>query len=94
MTDEFIEVVKRDKFKQYFNYDDIAKLLELFDAYGEIAEVTINVKACRDLKDNFLLSLSIDCQADYLVTGDRDLLELKSFGKTKIVSISDFTMIL
>jgi len=92
LIDEFIEVTKRDKFKQYFSYNDIVRLLELFDSYGEIVKVTSNIKACRDVKDNFLLSLSIDSQANYLITGDDDLLHLKSFGKTQIMTISEFEL--
>ena len=45
---------------------------------------------CRDPKDNFLLELAVDGKADYLITGDKDLLELKSVHKTKIVRIEDF----
>ncbi len=87
---EFIEVAERPKFRKYFNSIDIARLLEIFDTYGELVEVKSNVKVCRDLKDNFLLSLSIDSHADYLITGDNDLLELKNFGKTKILTIAEF----
>src|SRR6476619_3411132 len=44
-----------------------------------------DVTVCRDKKDNFLLSLSRDATADYLITRDEDLLILKQFGKTRIV---------
>ena len=45
---------------------------------------------CRDPKDNFLLALAHDGKADYLLTGDNDLLVMKKFGRTKIVKISEF----
>jgi uncharacterized protein len=48
------------------------------------------VTICRDSKDNFLLSLAIDGRADYLLTGDSALLDLKKIGKTKIITISEF----
>ncbi len=41
-------------------------------------------------KDNFLLSLSVDENADFLITGDKDLLELKVIHKTKIVTITEY----
>jgi putative PIN family toxin of toxin-antitoxin system len=93
LIDEFIAVSKRPKFRNYFSSNDVAKLLELFDTYGEFVKVKSNIKVCRDLKDNFLLSLSVDCQADYLITGDNDLLEIKNFGKTRILSIADFELL-
>ena len=51
----------------------------------------------RDPKDNKLLACSLGGEADYLVTGDRDLLDLSSnpkIGSLKIVSPSDFLKIL
>ena len=54
-----------------------------------LVSVTTDIKKCRDPKDNFLLNLAIDSQADYLVTGDNDLLEIKSIGITKIITIND-----
>ncbi len=49
-----------------------------------------DVTVCRDKKDNFLLSLSRDATADYLITRDEDLLILKQFGKTRIVTLKEF----
>ena len=90
LLDEFIEVSKRPKFSPYFNYDDTVALLKLFHAYGEMINVTSNIEICRDAKDNFLLSLAADSQADFLLTGDKDLLTLNTFGKTKIFTITEF----
>jgi predicted nucleic acid-binding protein len=42
---------------------------------------------------NFLLALAQDSQADYLVTGDKDLLSLDTFGKTRIITMSVFKML-
>jgi hypothetical protein len=49
---------------------------------------------CRDSKDNFLLSLSFIGNADYLVTGDKDLLELKEYKGTKIITPNEFDKLL
>ncbi|MBX3242605.1 MAG: putative toxin-antitoxin system toxin component, PIN family [Chitinophagaceae bacterium] len=48
------------------------------------------IEVCRGPKDNFLLSLSVDGNADLLLTGDRDLPELGKFGGTTIITISGF----
>jgi predicted nucleic acid-binding protein len=39
-----------------------------------------------------LLSLAKDSQADYLITGDNDLLTLKIFEKTQILTMAEFQM--
>jgi hypothetical protein len=41
---------------------------------------------CRDPKDDFILECAQTGNADLLVTGDKDLLTLKSFGATEIVT--------
>jgi predicted nucleic acid-binding protein len=51
--------------------------------------VTSKLEFCRDIKDNFLLNLATDSKADYLVTGDNDLLEIKGVQKTKILTIRE-----
>ncbi len=88
--EEFLIVADRSKFKKYFDKEDIEQLIDLFDVYGEIVDVKSNIEICRDAKDNFLLSLSKDGKANFLITGDNDLLELKKLGKTKIIKVSDY----
>ena len=61
--------------------------------YGEIIDVKSKVDTCRDKEDNFLLALAKDGKADYLITGDKDLLVIESFGKTKITNVTDFLKI-
>ena len=52
-----------------------------------LVQVTTEINRCRDIKDNFLLSLAIDSNADYLVTVDNDLLDLDYINETKILTI-------
>lgn len=49
-----------------------------------------SVNICRDPKDNKFLELSKTIQADFQITGDKDLLELKQFESTKILNPSEF----
>lgn len=90
--EEFLTVADRPKFKKYFSRLDIDKLIDLFDVYGEIVSVTSNVNLCRDPKDNFLLSLAKDSKTNYLITGDKDLLDVKAFEVTKILTMTDYLM--
>ncbi len=84
LVDEFITVALRPKLKKYFSKNDLMDLLETIDEVAEFIEVTSEVSECRDPKDNFLLSLAVDGNADYLLTGDRDLLVLEKIGDTEI----------
>jgi uncharacterized protein len=90
LIEEFLTVAKKPKFKKYFTDDKISDLLRLFDRYGKLIEVSSKTEECRDFKDNFLLNLAIDGKADYLITGDSDLLVIKKIKKTEIITWTDF----
>lgn len=91
---ELFEVLQRKKFKKYFTSENIHELIGLIDAKFDCIEVTKQVKACRDEKDNFLLDLCVSGNADYLVTGDADLLELNPFQQTAIIDYRSFEKVL
>lgn len=90
LLDEFLDVARRPKFRRFFIATDIEEILETIDEYADFVKVKTKVELCRDPKDNFLLSLSADGNADYLLTGDKDLLDLINFGRTEILTISQF----
>lgn len=90
LVEEFLEVTKRPKFRRFFSQTDIEDILETIYEYADFTIVKTNLKVCRDPKDDFLLSLSVDGKADFLLTGDKDLLDLKTISETKIITISEF----
>jgi putative PIN family toxin of toxin-antitoxin system len=90
LLEEFLTVAKRPKFRRFFSSSEIEEILETIQEYAEFVEVTSKTVVCKDPKDNFLLSLSMDGNADFLLTGDNDLLILTKFRKTSIITISDF----
>jgi putative PIN family toxin of toxin-antitoxin system len=49
---------------------------------------------CRDPDDDHILSCALAADAEYLVTGDSDLLELREFRGTRILSPRDFELLL
>jgi putative PIN family toxin of toxin-antitoxin system len=93
LLSEFVSVVRRPKFYNFFGQEDIKLLLQYIQQHARFVNVQSVVTICRDVKDNFLLALAQDSQADYLVTGDKDLLSLDTFGKTKIITMSIFKML-
>ncbi len=71
--------------------------LELLDAMSpfiEWIEVESKVEVCRDPGDNFILALAKDGQADYIVTGDKDLMELSLFENIVILTMSELLLII
>ncbi|SMD34872.1 hypothetical protein SAMN04488029_2224 [Reichenbachiella faecimaris] len=80
----------KPKLQKYFERYSIDLILQKFDKYIDFHEVISKVNVCRDPNDDFLLALAKDAKADFLITGDKDLLTLKVFEKTKIVTFQAF----
>jgi len=87
---EIQQTITKPKLKKYFATDALEQMLSTFEPFIDLIDVKSVVTICRDPKDNFLLTLAKDGKADYLLTGDNDLLDVKKFGKTKIITLSNF----
>lgn len=53
-------------------------------------ESTEHVTVCRDPKDNQFLDVALASSAPFLITGDKDLLSLKTFRTTRILTPRQF----
>ena len=87
---EISQTITKPRLKKYFESNALEEMLLAFEPFTDLIQVKSIVEVCRDHKDNFLLALAKDGKADYLLAGDKDLLDLKKFGKTKIITIADF----
>ena len=98
LTDQLIEeielVTKRPKLQKYFPETAVSELLDLLETIGKHFSITPKFKLVRDEKDNFLLDLIAKSKADFLVTGDKDLLELEKFQTARIVTPTEFEELL
>ena len=76
--------------------EEVDRLIRLLSAVAEtVSPVTTPIApAIRDLDDSYLLAYALVGQADYLVSGDADLLVLGEVGKLKIVAPADFVRLL
>lgn len=85
LHDEIMSVIQRPKFSKYTTREDLHDYATKIAAY-DLQPVTSVVTICRDPKDNFLLALCLDGNADLLIAGDQDLLVLQQFHRTRIIS--------
>ena len=92
---EIKEVTGREKLRKYFAPQSVDELMDLLELIAENVHIPTPVHTnCRDPKDNFLLDLIDFSQADFLVTGDADLLALNPFMTARILSPSEFEELL
>lgn len=69
-----------------------ARTLIIEAATAFLTEGVLSSPVCRDHDDDMILACAETAAADYLVTGDKDLLILEQHGKCKILSPRDFEL--
>ena len=87
---ELGEVLSRAKFDPYLPRE---KRLHFLSEMRELSEFVIihrTFSVCRDPRDDKFLNLAVCGNADYLVTGDEDLLALHPFEDVSILSPASF----
>jgi uncharacterized protein len=92
--DELNQVIARPKFSKYITNDLKELLLNSIKLKSEIHSLDFIEPISRDKNDDYLLGLSKKSNADFLISGDKDLLVLIQFLNTKIIQISEFELIL
>ena len=89
LTDQLLteikEVTRRPSISKYFPENNVNELIIFLNTVAEVVPVSGTNLLKRDPKDSFLLDLIEASQADYLVTGDNDLLSLGKFRTTEIL---------
>lgn len=69
---------------------------DILDAATEVLQscpnisLDIDISQLRDIKDYHILAAAVSAQADFLITGDQDLLVLNQFAEILIMTPADF----
>jgi len=92
LLEEIWEVIGNLKFE--FTEGEKQELKELLKEKSKLVEPKEAISICRDIKDNIILECAVSGKVDFIITGDKDLLVLKSFRKIPIVSPRQFLKIL
>ncbi len=59
--------------------------------FFEVVEIQENVRGvCRDPGDDKFIACALSSPADFLVSGDKDLTDLKRYKTVKIIRVSEF----
>lgn len=76
---ELLDVLYRPGLQRFTSARERAEILARLDVRTEMVAITKRFKACRDPRNDKFLELAVGGKADYLVTGDADLLVLHPF---------------
>ena len=83
-------ILRKPRFNRYRTEKDRLDLLTLLVNSGREVDILVSVVACRDPNDDMFLDVAVNGAADYLVSGDADLLALHPFRGIPILSPADF----
>ncbi|MDZ8109616.1 MAG: putative toxin-antitoxin system toxin component, PIN family [Nostoc sp. DedQUE12a] len=86
-----IRIYKR-KFDKYISDEDRQYLLDAVKKHSQFIQIKSQINTCRDPDDNKFLELAKDSNAEFLITGDRDLLSLNTLAEyqNQIITPRDF----
>ncbi|RLD04132.1 MAG: putative toxin-antitoxin system toxin component, PIN family [Chloroflexota bacterium] len=93
---EIVDVLGRNKFRQKYHIepDDISALINLIRLRGEAIVPEVTIIDCRDPKDNKFLEVALTGGADYLVSGDSDLLSMNPYQSIPILNPAEFLAVI
>lgn len=90
MLEELADVLARAKFDPYVSVAERQEFLRLLGRISEPVPIVHAVRACRDPRDDKVLELAVNGEANVIVTGDADLLALHPFRDIPIVTPSTY----
>ena len=103
-TYKFTWVISEEIYSEYkraieykkFNFPEEIKqkLLYSIEELAEFVHVSSNVTVSRDKDDDKFINCAIDGNCNFVVSGDKDLLEIKEYGGICIVTVKEFLEII
>lgn len=93
LSEELADVLDRPRFDSYISRQEREEFLIVLLNASELVEVVDQIQVCRDPKDDKILELAVSGKADYIVTGDDDLLVLNPFQGISIIIPTDFLLV-
>ena len=85
---EVEEVIRRPKFNEVMRKANLTPdqiMQKIVSLSHLVIAPKLNIKVCRDEKDNKFLECAVSANVDYLVSGDEDLLSLKEYKGIPII---------
>jgi hypothetical protein len=96
LKEEFMRIAFQGKILKYTTDERITQTLRLMEAscISSFIGNAVVSSGLRDADDLYLLAFAETIEADFILTGDKDLLSLQFHRQTKIVTYKEFEQLL
>ncbi len=88
LENEVSDVLGRTKFKKLLHLE-LDRYVDFLKGLTQPIQIERNFKGCPDEKDDFLFDLAIKTKSEFLVTGDKRLIEFDT-GPVEVISLKAF----
>ena len=96
LIEEFIRISSQEKIRKYASDERVIQIIDLMNAsciLKKCSKIAVS-PGLKDVNDLYLLAFAETVNADFILTGDNDLLSLQSHHQTKIVTYKEFQTII
>lgn len=91
LLDEIRVVISRPKFDRLISKETRYYFFEMVYDVCFVTDITVKAQSpVRDIKDLYLLSMAESVPVDFIVSGDKDLIDLGEHAGIPILKYSDF----
>jgi putative PIN family toxin of toxin-antitoxin system len=96
ILDEMGRALSYERFRKarWMTEEEVVALLQSLAQESLLVPGRVRVQVSRDPEDNKFLEAAIEARAQYVVTGDKDLLDVKAYRHVRIVRPTAFLKIL
>ena len=82
--------ISKNKFDKYLEKDDRLDFLSSLRNRSLFVDISHETRVCSDLDDNKFLELAVSGMAQYIITGDKELLILNTYQGIPIITPAEF----
>lgn len=97
IIDELKRTLSKTYFQNHLTMQDIDAFIDLLQHEATVTPINVKIQGvATHPEDNLILAAAVSAKADYLITGDKPLLQKLggSYNKVNLVSPADFLLIL
>ena|SRR3989338_757440 len=86
LLEDFLRAIEKPRLRSRVSSEYLEEIISLIHEKAIVVEPKNRVKVCRDPDDDAVIECAVAGKARLIVTGDKDLLVMKSYKEVKILS--------